>query len=130
PRYYPPARMYGFLVSVLILDSLVLTTAILLQAGQGGGLASLGGGAGTEQFMGGRGDDPAHQAHVVVGGDVSVPVARARHHVRADQRPALGDRHDGAAAGSGAAHAAAAAIHAAGAATVAAVQSVVRPETS
>ena len=46
--------MYGFLVSVLILDSLVLTTAILLQAGQGGGLASLGGGAGTEQFMGGR----------------------------------------------------------------------------
>jgi preprotein translocase subunit SecG len=46
--------MYGFLVGVLILDSLVLTTAILLQAGQGGGLASLGGGAGTEQFMGGR----------------------------------------------------------------------------
>jgi len=46
--------MHGFLVSVLILDSLVLTTAILLQAGQGGGLASLGGGAGTEQFMGGR----------------------------------------------------------------------------
>src|SRR5207245_11166359 len=47
-------RMYGFLVGVLILDSLVLMTAILLQAGQGGGLASLGGGAGTEQFMGGR----------------------------------------------------------------------------
>ncbi|OLC03991.1 MAG: preprotein translocase subunit SecG [Gemmatimonadetes bacterium 13_1_40CM_4_69_8] len=46
--------MYGFLVGVLILDSLVLATAILLQAGQGGGLASLGGGAGTEQFMGGR----------------------------------------------------------------------------
>src|SRR3989440_7348242 len=53
PRYYPPARMYGFLVSVLILDSLVLTTAILLQAGQGGGLASLRGGAGTAQFIGG-----------------------------------------------------------------------------
>src|SRR3989449_11580804 len=53
-RYYPAARMYGFLVGVLILDSLVLMTAILLQAGQGGGLASLGGGAGTEQFMGGR----------------------------------------------------------------------------
>ena len=46
--------MYGFLVGILILDSLVLGTAILLQAGQGGGLASLGGGAGTEQFMGGR----------------------------------------------------------------------------
>ncbi|MGH7754231.1 MAG: preprotein translocase subunit SecG, partial [Gemmatimonadales bacterium] len=27
---------------------------VLLQAGQGGGLASLGGGAGTEMFMGGR----------------------------------------------------------------------------
>ncbi|HEU5262694.1 MAG TPA: preprotein translocase subunit SecG [Gemmatimonadales bacterium] len=46
--------MYGVLIGLLILDSLVLTTAILLQAGQGGGLASLGGGAGTEQFMGGR----------------------------------------------------------------------------
>lgn len=46
--------MYGVLVGLLILDSLVLTAAILLQAGQGGGLASLGGGAGTEQFMGGR----------------------------------------------------------------------------
>lgn len=46
--------MYGLLIAILILDSLVLTTAILLQAGQGGGLASLGGGAGTEQFMGGR----------------------------------------------------------------------------
>ena len=46
--------MYGFLVGILILDSLVLGTAILLQAGQGGGLASLGGGAGTEQFLGGR----------------------------------------------------------------------------
>src|SRR5207253_889218 len=63
------------------------------------------------------GDDPAHQTHLVVGGDLSVPVARARDHVRADQRPALGDRHDRPAAGSGAAHAAAAAIHAAGAAT-------------
>ena len=46
--------MYGFLVGVLILDSLVLAAAVLLQAGQGGGLASLGGGAGTEQFLGGR----------------------------------------------------------------------------
>ena len=46
--------MYGFLVGILILDSLVLATAVLLQAGQGGGLASLGGGAGTEQFLGGR----------------------------------------------------------------------------
>src|SRR2546421_8063627 len=52
-RYYPPARMYGFLVSVLILDSLVLTTAILLQAGPGGGVASPGGGAGSRPVSGG-----------------------------------------------------------------------------
>src|SRR5438094_10106973 len=53
PRYYP-RRMYTFLLILLTLDALILTTAVLLQAGQGGGLASLGGGAGTEQFMGGR----------------------------------------------------------------------------
>jgi preprotein translocase subunit SecG len=46
--------MYQFLVAILILDSLILTAAVLLQAGQGGGLASLGGGAGTETIMGGR----------------------------------------------------------------------------
>jgi preprotein translocase subunit SecG len=46
--------MYTFFVAVLILDSLILATAVLLQAGQGGGLATLGGGAGTETIMGGR----------------------------------------------------------------------------
>ena len=46
--------MYSLLLFVLALDALILGTAVLLQAGQGGGLASLGGGAGTEQFMGGR----------------------------------------------------------------------------
>jgi preprotein translocase subunit SecG len=46
--------MYTFLLFLLTLDALILTIAVLLQAGQGGGLASLGGGAGTEQFMGGR----------------------------------------------------------------------------
>jgi preprotein translocase subunit SecG len=46
--------MYGILVGVLILDALILATAVLLQAGQGGGLASMGGGAGTETVMGGR----------------------------------------------------------------------------
>jgi len=46
--------MYNVLLFVLIVDALVLAAAVLLQAGQGGGLASLGGGAGTEQFMGGR----------------------------------------------------------------------------
>src|SRR5437867_13097446 len=47
--------MYSFLLfGVLIPDALILAAAVLLQAGQGGGLASLGTGAGTEQFMGGR----------------------------------------------------------------------------
>jgi preprotein translocase subunit SecG len=47
--------MYGVLLfGILIPDAIILTAAVLLQAGQGGGLASLGGGAGTEQFMGGR----------------------------------------------------------------------------
>src|SRR5438034_3633325 len=46
--------MFNVLLILLTLDALILTTAVLLQAGQGGGLASLGGGAGTEQFMGGR----------------------------------------------------------------------------
>ncbi len=36
--------MYYFLVTVMILDGLLLGTVVLLQAGQGGGLASLGGG--------------------------------------------------------------------------------------
>lgn len=46
--------MYAFLVVILVLDSLILATAVLLQAGQGGGLATMGGGAGTETVMGGR----------------------------------------------------------------------------
>ena len=46
--------MYTILVVILILDSLILATAVLLQAGQGGGLATLGGGAGTDTIMGGR----------------------------------------------------------------------------
>ena len=46
--------MYDVLLTLLALDALILIAAVLLQAGQGGGLASLGGGAGTEQFMGGR----------------------------------------------------------------------------
>src|SRR6266516_5043019 len=52
-RYLAP-RMYGILVGILILDALILGAAVLLQAEQGGGLASMGGGAGTETIMGGR----------------------------------------------------------------------------
>ena len=46
--------MYTTLTGLLLFDALILATAVLLQAGQGGGLASLGGGAGTESIMGGR----------------------------------------------------------------------------
>src|SRR4030088_490703 len=53
PRYLAP-RMYGILVGILILDSVILAIAVLLQAGQGGWLATMGGGAGTETIMGGR----------------------------------------------------------------------------
>jgi len=46
--------MYAFLIVILILDAIILATAVLLQAGQGGGLATMGGGAGTDTIMGGR----------------------------------------------------------------------------
>jgi preprotein translocase subunit SecG len=45
--------MFAFLVSLLILDAIVLSIVVLLQAGQGGGLASLGG-ATTDTVLGGR----------------------------------------------------------------------------
>jgi len=45
--------LYNFLLSLLILDGLILAAVVLLQAGQGGGLASLGGGT-TDLVMGGR----------------------------------------------------------------------------
>ncbi len=46
--------MFTFILIVLILDSLVLATVVLLQAGKGGGLAAMGGGASTDSFFGGR----------------------------------------------------------------------------
>jgi protein translocase SecG subunit len=45
--------LYNLLLILLIVDGLVLTGVVLLQAGQGGGLASLGGGT-TDLVMGGR----------------------------------------------------------------------------
>ena len=45
--------LYNFLLIVLIIDGLILAAVVLLQAGQGGGLASLGGGT-TDLVMGGR----------------------------------------------------------------------------
>ncbi len=46
--------MFGLILTLLILDALLLSVVVLLQAGQGGGLASLGGAGGTESFVGGR----------------------------------------------------------------------------
>ncbi len=48
--------MYGFLLALLVLDGIVLTVAVLLQAGKGGGLAAMGGGmpGATEGVLGGR----------------------------------------------------------------------------
>jgi len=45
--------MYYFLLTLMILDGLLLGAVVLLQAGQGGGLASLGGGT-TDLVVGGR----------------------------------------------------------------------------
>jgi preprotein translocase subunit SecG len=45
--------MFALLLTLLILDALLLSVVVLLQAGQGGGLASLGG-ASTDTVLGGR----------------------------------------------------------------------------
>ncbi|CAN5800255.1 hypothetical protein BH24GEM1_BH24GEM1_28710 [soil metagenome] len=45
--------MFTLLLTLLIIDALLLSTVVLLQAGQGGGLASLGG-ATTDTVLGGR----------------------------------------------------------------------------
>lgn len=46
--------MYGFLLSVLVLDGIFLGVVILLQSGKGGGLAAMGGGAAATDVLGGR----------------------------------------------------------------------------
>ena len=46
--------MYTFLVILLVLDALVLIPVVLLQSGKGGGLAAMGGGAGSDTLFGGR----------------------------------------------------------------------------
>lgn len=45
--------MFALLLTLLVIDALLLSVVVLLQAGQGGGLASLGG-SGTETVLGGR----------------------------------------------------------------------------
>lgn len=46
--------MFGFLLVLLLLIGAFMGVVILLQAGKGGGLASMGGGAGTDTLIGGR----------------------------------------------------------------------------
>jgi preprotein translocase subunit SecG len=47
--------MYGFLLTVLILNGVFLGVVVLLQSGKGGGLAAMGGGAAaTDGILGGR----------------------------------------------------------------------------
>jgi preprotein translocase subunit SecG len=48
--------VYAVLLVLLILDGLLMTVIVLLQAGKGGGLASMGGSGGTmaDQLIGGR----------------------------------------------------------------------------
>jgi preprotein translocase subunit SecG len=47
--------VFGFLLTLLILDGVLLAVVVLLQAGKGGGLAAMGGAsAGTDSLIGGR----------------------------------------------------------------------------
>src|SRR5687767_15832712 len=46
--------MFGLLLALLLIDGVLLGIVVLLQSGKGGGLASMGGGAGTDTFIGGR----------------------------------------------------------------------------
>jgi preprotein translocase subunit SecG len=46
--------MFYFFLAVEILVCIALIVAVLLQAGTGGGLAAMGGGASTDSFLGGR----------------------------------------------------------------------------
>jgi preprotein translocase subunit SecG len=47
--------MYALLLAILVIDGLFMSVVILLQAGKGGGLAAVGGGAAmTEGILGGR----------------------------------------------------------------------------
>jgi preprotein translocase subunit SecG len=46
--------VFGLLLTLLLIDGLFLTVVVLLQSGKGGGLASMGGGMGTDSLIGGR----------------------------------------------------------------------------
>lgn len=46
--------LFYVLLTLLLINGILLGVIVLLQAGKGGGLASMGGGAGTESLIGGR----------------------------------------------------------------------------
>ncbi|HEX2205962.1 MAG TPA: preprotein translocase subunit SecG, partial [Longimicrobium sp.] len=46
--------MFTFLLILLVIDALILIPVVLLQSGKGGGLAAMGGGAGTDTLFGSR----------------------------------------------------------------------------
>jgi preprotein translocase subunit SecG len=46
--------VFTLLLILLLIDGLLLGVVVLLQSGKGGGLASMGGGAGTDTLIGGR----------------------------------------------------------------------------
>jgi len=46
--------MFGLLLTLMLIDGALLTVVVLLQSGKGGGLASMGGGMGTDTLIGGR----------------------------------------------------------------------------
>src|SRR5688572_8780542 len=46
--------MFALLLILLLIDGVLLGIIVLLQSGKGGGLASMGGGAGTDTLIGGR----------------------------------------------------------------------------
>jgi preprotein translocase subunit SecG len=46
--------VYTLLLVLLVIDALILIPVVLLQSGKGGGLAAMGGGAGTDTLFGNR----------------------------------------------------------------------------
>lgn len=64
--------MYYFLLTLLVLDGLLLSVVVLLQAGQGGGLASLGGGTADKVLGGRQATTFLTQASWVLGGGILV----------------------------------------------------------
>ena len=89
--------LYTFLLVLLIIDSLVLVAAILLQAGKGGGMAATFGGVSSSAELVHRhapGGQPADQGELVVRRAVPRPVVRARARVDAQPRSEVGARSD------------------------------------